>query len=50
MYVTFGVNNMFDEDPATVSRGAGSNRLNRVTSSGYDQFGRSWFLNVTKGF
>ena len=50
LYVTLGARNIFDEDPEYVSAGAGSNRLNRVTSSGYDQFGRSWFLNVTKGF
>jgi len=48
--VTAGVNNLFDKQPPRVDRGAGSNRANRLTSSGYDQFGRSFFLNVTKRF
>ncbi|MEZ5561041.1 MAG: TonB-dependent receptor [Pseudomonadales bacterium] len=50
LYVTLGVNNVADEDPPLISRSAGSNRLNRVTSSGYDQFGRSYFLQLTKSF
>lgn len=48
--VSAGVTNVFDKNPPLVSLGAGSNRANRVTSSGYDQFGRSFFLNVTKRF
>jgi iron complex outermembrane receptor protein len=48
--VTGGVNNIADEDPAMVDRAAGSNRGGRVVSSGYDQFGRSYFLSVTKAF
>jgi iron complex outermembrane receptor protein len=45
--VSVGVNNVFDEEPPIVDMGAGSNRLGRVTSSGYDQFGRTLFLNAT---
>ncbi|PCI54623.1 MAG: hypothetical protein COB36_09710 [Alphaproteobacteria bacterium] len=48
--VSAGITNVFDRSPALVSIGAGSNRANRVTSSGYDQFGRSFFLNVTTRF
>ena len=33
-----------------VDMSAGSNRLGRLTSSGYDQFGQTFFLNVTKSF
>ncbi|PHZ84422.1 TonB-dependent receptor domain-containing protein [Paremcibacter congregatus] len=48
--VSAGINNVFDKNPPLVNLGAGSNRANRVTSSGYDQFGRSFFLNVTTRF
>jgi iron complex outermembrane receptor protein len=48
--VSLGVNNAFDEEPPIVDMGAGSNRLGRVTSSGYDQFGRTFFLNATTSF
>ena len=48
--ITGGVKNVFDEEPPIVDMGAGSNRLGRVTSSGYDQFGRSFFLTGTKSF
>ena len=46
--LSFGVNNAFDEEPPLVNIGVGSNRANRITSSGYDQFGRSYFLTLTK--
>ncbi|CAN5245352.1 TonB-dependent receptor [soil metagenome] len=46
--VSFGINNAFDEEPPLVNIGVGSNRANRITSSGYDQFGRSYFLTLTK--
>jgi iron complex outermembrane receptor protein len=48
--VSAGVNNVLDEDPPIVDMSAGSNRLGRLTSSGYDQFGQTFFLNVTMGF
>lgn len=48
LYVTVGSNNITDKDPALVSGSAGSNRLNRVTSSHYDQFGRTYFLVLKK--
>jgi iron complex outermembrane receptor protein len=48
--VSAGVNNVFDEEPPLVDMSAGSNRLGRVTSSGYDQFGQTFFLNATMSF
>ena len=48
--VSAGINNMFDEEPPIVDMSAGSNRLGRMTSSGYDQFGRTFFLTGTYGF
>lgn len=47
---TAGVNNLLDTRPPLISSGAGSNRLNRITSSGYDQFGRTFFFNATAAF
>jgi len=48
--ISAGVNNVFDKEPGKVSLSAGSNRGGRVVTSGYDQFGRSWFVNFTKAF
>ena len=48
--VSAGINNVADESPPIVDMSAGSNRLGRVTSSGYDQFGQTFFLNLTLGF
>ena len=48
--VSAGIQNVLDEKPALVDMDAGSNRLGRVTSSGYDQFGRTFFLTLTKAF
>ena len=48
--VSVGVNNVADEQPPLVDMDAGSNRLGRVTSSGYDQFGRTLFVTATFGF
>jgi iron complex outermembrane receptor protein len=48
--VSAGVNNVADEQPPIVDMSAGSNRLGRVTSSGYDQFGRTFFVTATYGF
>ena len=47
---TTGLRNLFDKKPPLVSISAGSNRANRVTSSGYDQIGRTFFFNATAAF
>ena len=47
---TVGVNNLFDKAPPLISTGLGSNRSNLVTSSGYDQIGRAFFVNLTGSF
>jgi iron complex outermembrane recepter protein len=48
--VTGGVKNVGDKQPPLISASAGSNRANRITSSGYEQFGRQFFVNFTKSF
>lgn len=48
--LTAGVNNVFDKQPPLISTALGSNRGNRVTSSGYDQIGRSYFISLTASF
>ena len=48
--VTGGIKNVADEQPPLIARSAGSNRMNRVTSSGYDQFGRQFFLMFSKAW
>jgi iron complex outermembrane receptor protein len=48
--VTGGIKNVADEQPPLITRGAGSNRMNRVTSSGYEQFGRQFFLSFSKAW
>jgi iron complex outermembrane receptor protein len=48
--LTAGINNVGDEEPPLIDLSAGSNRGNRVTSSGYDQFGRTYFFSLTKAF
>jgi len=50
MFITLGVANMLNEEPPLVHASAGSNRGNRVTSSGYDQVGRSIFANISYKF
>lgn len=47
---TAGINNVFDKQPPLISTALGSNRGNRVTSSGYDQIGRSFFFTLTGAF
>lgn len=47
--VTVGVSNVFDEDPPLIDGGLGD-RNNVVTSAGYDVFGRSFFVDLTKRF
>ena len=48
--ISAGINNLLDEEPPLVDMSAGSNRLGRLTSSGYDQFGQTFFLTATFGF
>ncbi|MEH6384379.1 MAG: TonB-dependent receptor [Colwellia sp.] len=48
--VTAGIKNVFDKAPELVDLTAGSNRGNMVTSSGYDLYGRGFFLNASYRF
>ena len=48
--ITGGVSNVFDQGPPLISSGEGPNRNNAVTSSGYDLFGRTFFLTAKIGF
>ena len=47
---TTGINNLTDQDPPLIARSEGPNRLNAVTSSGFDLLGRSFFANATMRF
>jgi len=47
---TFGIQNVADKDAPLVDIAAGSNRGNMVTSSGYDLYGRTFFLTGTVRF
>lgn len=48
--VTAGIQNLADEQPPLISNDTGSTRMNRITSSGYDQFGRQLFVSFSKAF
>ncbi|RPE81372.1 TonB-dependent receptor plug domain-containing protein [Vulcaniibacterium tengchongense] len=48
--VTAGVRNMFDKEPPTISQGIYNTVGNALLYSGYDYFGRTFFVNVTKSF
>jgi len=48
--LTAGMNNIFDVKPPLIDGGAGPNRNNAVTSSGYDLYGRSFFMNASFRF
>jgi iron complex outermembrane receptor protein len=48
--LTGGIKNIADEQPPLIARSAGSNRVNRVTSSGYEQFGRQYFVSYSMAF
>ncbi|MFT4926623.1 MAG: iron complex outermembrane receptor protein [Phenylobacterium sp.] len=48
--VSAGVNNLFDKQAPRISMSAGSNRANIVTSSGYDLFGQTYFVNAAYSF
>ena len=43
--ITFGVNNIGDRDPPIVNSSLDNQRNSAVTSSGYDLFGRTFFIN-----
>ena len=47
---TVGVTNVFDETPPLIDAGVPGMRNNVVTSAGYDVFGRSVFVSLTKSF
>ncbi len=49
-HITGGIKNLADEQPPLIANDAGSNRVNRVTSSGYDQYGRQFFVSFSKAF
>lgn len=48
--LTFGVNNVTDQSPPLIDDSEGPNRNNAVTSSGFDLFGRTFFMNATVRF
>jgi len=50
MVFSAGINNVTDQDPPLIDNGEGPNRLNAVTSSGFDLLGRSFFANATMRF
>ncbi len=43
--LTFGVRNIADRTPPLIDAGLANQRNNAVTSSGYDLFGRTFFIN-----
>lgn len=47
---TAGIRNLADEKPAQVSTGLGNDRGGRMTGSGYDQVGRTYFLSAKYRF
>ena len=48
--LTGGISNVFDAEPPLIDQGEGPSRLNIVTQSGYDLFGRRVFFNLSKSF
>ena len=48
--VTGGIRNLLDEEPPMIDQGEGPARMNMVVQSGYDLFGRRFFVNATKRF
>ncbi len=45
-YATIGFTNITDEQPAQVSSGLGNDRAGRMVGTGYDQVGRTAFVNL----
>ncbi len=48
--VIFGINNFTDEGPARVSSGRGSDRGGRMVATGYEQIGKTYFMNLSYDF
>ncbi len=48
--VTLGVRNITDTKPPLIDDSSGPNRNNAVSSSGFDFFGRTWFLRTSIHF
>ncbi len=48
--MTIGARNILDKEPPLIDDGEGPNRNNAVTSSGYDFFGRTFFVTARKAF
>ncbi|WWW34954.1 hypothetical protein V8017_18855 [Stenotrophomonas rhizophila] len=48
--VTGGVRNLADKEPPTISRGVYNTVGNALLYSGFDYFGRTYFMNVTYAF
>lgn len=48
--VSFGIKNLFDNEPPLITQGEGPTRFNYVVQSTYDLFGRRAFLNLQKSF
>jgi len=48
--LTFGINNLTDQDPPLIDRNLSGQRNNAVTQSGYDLFGRTFFMNARVRF
>ena len=48
--VSVGLNNLFDESPPLIDVSEGPNRNNAVSSTGYDFFGRTWFVTASMSF
>lgn len=48
--VTGGIKNLADKQPPLISNATGTTRVNRVTSSGYEQYGRQFFVSFSKAF
>jgi len=48
--VTAGVRNMFDKEPPKISQGVYNTVGNALLYSGFDYFGRSYFVNIARSF
>ena len=45
-----GINNVFNDEPPLIDQGEGPARMNMVVQSGYDLFGRRFFLGANRRF
>src|SRR5690606_38092471 len=48
--VTVGARNLFDKEPPTISQGVYNTVGNALLYSGFDYFGRSYFVNIARTF